>query len=51
MIATAALGNWVGSKTLDRIPEQVFRIVFQILLSALAIRLLWVAASDSGLFQ
>jgi uncharacterized membrane protein YfcA len=46
MIAAAALGNWVGGRMLDRIPKQRFRIVFQVLLSAIALRLVWSAASD-----
>lgn len=47
MITTAALGNWVGSRTLDRVPERAFRIVFQVLLTGLAVRLLWVAAGGA----
>lgn len=50
MIGTAALGNWVGRHILVRMPERVFRIVLKTLLSALALRLLWIAARDAGLF-
>lgn len=50
MIATATLGSWVGGRALNRVPERAFRVVFQVLLTALALRLLWVAASNSGLF-
>jgi uncharacterized membrane protein YfcA len=50
MIGGAAMGNWVGGKVLDRIPERRFRIVFQVLLTLLALRLLWVAARAGGLF-
>ena len=46
MIAAAGLGNWVGGRVLNRIPERRFRIVFQVLLSALALRLVWSAAGD-----
>lgn len=41
MIAAAALGNWAGFKALDHVPERLFRIVFQLLVTALALRLLW----------
>ena len=50
MVATAALGNWVGRRILVRMPEQVFRVVLKTLLTVLAVRLLWVAARDGGLF-
>lgn len=46
MIAAAALGNWVGGRVLNRIPERRFRIVFQVLLSALVLRLVWSVAGD-----
>jgi uncharacterized membrane protein YfcA len=50
MIGTAALGNWIGRRLLVRMPEQVFRAVLKTLLSILALRLLWVAARDGGIF-
>jgi len=50
MICTAALGNWVGRRILVRMPEQVFRVALKTLLTVLALRLLWVAARDGGLF-
>ena len=46
MIATAALGNWIGGRTLLRIPEHIFRRGFQIVLTLLALRLLWVAVTS-----
>ena len=49
MIATAALGNWVGRRILVKMPEQIFRMVLKTLLTALALRLLWTAARDGGL--
>lgn len=49
MVVTAALGNWVGKRLLVRLPEHVFRIILKTLLTALALRLLWVAARDGGL--
>ncbi len=50
MIVSATFGNWVGARVLERIPERCFRMVFKVLLSTLAVRLLWVAARDSGYF-
>ena len=43
MIAAAFAANWCGSRFLDRMKEQNFRIVLRILLTVLALRLLWVA--------
>jgi uncharacterized membrane protein YfcA len=50
MVATAALGNWIGGHMLVKMPEKTFRIVLKTLLTLLALRLLWVAARDGGLF-
>lgn len=50
MIATAALGNWIGGRTLNRMPEHLFRRCFQIVLTLLALRLLWVAATSGEIF-
>lgn len=50
MIATAVLGNWVGSRALNLVPERAFRVVLQVLLTILAARLIWVGVRDGGLF-
>ena len=50
MIATGAVGNWLGEVALHRMTEQRFRTVFQLVLTALALRLLWVAAVHAGWF-
>ena len=50
MIASAVLANWAGRHFLDRMKESWFRIIFKVLLTALALRLMLVAASDAGLF-
>ena len=47
MIATSFAGTWLAKMALDRIPEQLFRIVFKIILTALALRLIWIAALGS----
>ena len=44
MIATSFLGTWLGKGAMDRIPERYFRTGFQIILTALALRLIWIAA-------
>ncbi|MEX2453163.1 MAG: sulfite exporter TauE/SafE family protein [Rhodospirillaceae bacterium] len=48
MVAGAFLGNWAGGHALDRIPEKTFRIVFRILLTLLALRLLIGSLIASG---
>ncbi|MDH3241728.1 MAG: sulfite exporter TauE/SafE family protein [Alphaproteobacteria bacterium] len=50
MVGTAAFGNWLARKVLFRMREELFRTILKVLLTALALRLLWVAARDSGLF-
>jgi len=51
MIATAALGSWVGAMTLDRVPERAFRLILQTILTVLAVRLIWLAAESAGLLR
>jgi len=48
MIVTGALGNWLGEIALYRVTEQRFRLVFQLILTALALRLLWDALRHAG---
>ena len=48
MIATGALGNWIGELALHRTTERRFRIVFQLILTLLGLRLLWSAAPAIG---
>ena len=50
MIATGALGNWVGELALHHTTEQRFRLVFQLVLTVLALRLLWNVVPDTGWF-
>ena len=47
MVGGAAFGNWLGRKILDRMPEQMFRRVFQILLTVLGLRLLWIGVEGA----
>jgi uncharacterized membrane protein YfcA len=48
MIVAGAVGNWLGEWALIRTSEQRFRLIFQFVLTALALRLLWGAAADAG---
>lgn len=48
MIAASAAGNWVGKVALGRTSEGRFRLVFQLVLTAMALRLLWGAAKAAG---
>jgi uncharacterized membrane protein YfcA len=46
MIATGAVGNWLGERALDRMGEQNFRLLFRTILTLLGLRLIWVAVAD-----
>lgn len=48
MVASGILGNIAGRPALNRMREEWFRTVFKILMTVLAARLLYVAASKSG---
>jgi uncharacterized membrane protein YfcA len=48
MIATGAVGNWIGEAALMRTREQRFRLVLQVALTLLGLRLLWSAARGAG---
>jgi uncharacterized membrane protein YfcA len=43
MIATSFIGTYLGRYALDRIPERIFRIAIQTVLTLLSIRLIWMA--------
>ncbi len=49
MVAAAFLGNVFGLGILERMPEKLFRRIFQIVLTALAIRLLYAGIDNAGL--
>jgi uncharacterized membrane protein YfcA len=50
MIAAGAVGNWIGEAALLRTKEQHFRLVLQLALTILGLRLLWSAARGAGWF-
>ena len=45
MIGAGFLGTMLGRRLLDRLPHHVFAVVFKIVLTVLALRLLYAAAS------
>jgi uncharacterized membrane protein YfcA len=47
MIAVSYGGTWAAKLALDRIPERQFRLTFQVILTALALRLIWIAVEPS----
>lgn len=48
MAAMSFVGNRVGVTLLNRMPEELFRRIFQIVLTLLALRLLWSALEPAG---
>jgi uncharacterized membrane protein YfcA len=48
MIVAGALGNWIGELALHRTTERRFRLVFQLILTLLGLRLLWSAVPAMG---
>jgi len=46
MIAANVLGNHVGERSLTRMKEEWFRIGFKVVMTVLALRLIWVAFSE-----
>ena len=50
MIACGVLGNFAGRFFLNKMPEHWFRRAFKFLMTALALRLLYVAGAEIGIF-
>ena len=50
MVVTGAAGNWVGRETLGVMKERNFRSVFRVIMTLLALRLVWMAAVRMGWF-
>ena len=48
MILTGAAGNWVGEVALEKVSEQRFRLILQVGLTVLALKLLWDAFKEAG---
>ena len=48
MIAAGAVGNWFGEVALHKTSEQRFRLVLQMILTLLALRLIWNAGVEAG---
>lgn len=50
MVIAGALGNWVGEEALKYTSEQRFRLILQLVLTALGLRLIWSAVPALGWF-
>lgn len=48
MIITGAIGNWLGEVALNHVTEQRFRLILQVVLSVLALNLLFNALRGAG---
>ena len=46
MVVTSFIGTYVGKFALDRIPERIFRIAVQTMLTLLSLRLIWMAFEE-----
>ena len=49
MIATGAVGNWLGEEALARTSEQRFRLLLKIFVTILALDLVWRALREGGI--
>lgn len=50
MIGTGAMGTWLGVKVLGNLSDNRFRLLFNLFLTLLAFRLLWLSATNLGFF-
>lgn len=48
MIFAGTVGNWVGQAALNHLPERRFRLILRVVLSALALRLVYTAVRGAG---
>jgi uncharacterized membrane protein YfcA len=46
MITTGVLGNWIGERALNSMREDWFRLTFKMVMTVLALRLVWMAIRD-----
>jgi uncharacterized protein len=50
MVLAGAAGNWLGEVALDYTSEGRFRLILQLVLTALGLRLIWMAVPELGWF-
>ncbi|WP_459616511.1 sulfite exporter TauE/SafE family protein [Bordetella sp. 2513F-2] len=43
MIASGVAGTWIGTRTLDNLPEATFRLGFKIVMTAVSLHMIWQA--------
>ena len=48
ILITGAAGNWVGEVALEKMSEQRFRLILQLVLTLLCFNLLWTAATGKA---
>ena len=48
MITTAAAGSWLGRAALNRMAESWYRLAFNVVMTGLSLRLMWVALRKAG---
>jgi uncharacterized protein len=48
MMAAGALGTWIGLRLLGRLSDKGFKLIFDLLLTVLALRLLWLSGHGFG---
>lgn len=41
MIASGVAGTWVGTRTLDKMPESTFRLGFKVVMTAISLHMIW----------
>jgi uncharacterized membrane protein YfcA len=41
MICSGVMGTWVGTRLLDNIPEEIFRLSFKIVMTLLSLQIIW----------
>ena len=46
MIASGAIGTWVGTKLLKKMPAEKFKLIFRVLLSVMCLQLIWQAVKE-----
>ena len=51
MVLAGAAGNWLGEIALDYTSEDRFRLILQLVLTALGLRLIWMAVPELGGFD
>jgi uncharacterized protein len=46
MVASGAIGTWIGIKLLKKLPTEKFKMIFRVVLSVMCLQLIWQAAGE-----